>query len=152
MQVPVWEQERNCGSLWAEQRGLYTIFRGEVETDRVSRLYAVFESGETALGIPVPECGKMVLRISVPTSRLPQGKLLRGSLRAKDEMWCRFPGGKVCGALLPPGKRMGNRYRFLWRPGERLACEMLMCFLCYVQEGEQGYFELVLDERGQPCV
>lgn len=94
MQVPVWEQERNCGSLWAEQRGLYTIFRGEVETDRVSRLYAVFESGETALGIPVPECGKMVLRISVPTSRLPQGKLLRGSLRAKDEMWCRFPGGR----------------------------------------------------------
>ena len=151
MQVPVLEQDRTCGKLWAEQRGLYTVFQAEVETEGVSRLYAVFEEGEAALGIPAPEQGRMVLRISVPTSRLPKGKLLRGCLRPKDQSWRRFPGGRVGSVTLPPGSVLGQQYRFPWQPGEQLPSEELMCFFRFIRKEGRGFLELTLED-GRPVV
>ncbi len=150
MRVPVKGQERECGVLWAEQRGLYTVFYAEVQSECVCRLYAVYESGEAALGIPAPEGDRLSLRVSVPTSRLPQGQLLCGSLRPKDSAWKRFPGGMVGAFRLPEGFVLGRRYRFPWRPGAALPCEALLCFFSYIEE--KGFLELTLDENGRPCV
>ncbi len=152
MQVPVFNQEQTCGQLRAEQRGLYTIFRGEVTINQVLRLYAIFEEGELALGIPAPEQGKMVLHMSVPTSRLPRGKLLYGILRSNDSIWTHFPGGKIGNQRFPPGRVKGNRYQFPWQQGEELPCEPLMCFFQYLKDGKQEYLEITLDEQGHPCV
>lgn len=150
MQVPVQMGKRSCGCLWAEQRGLYTAFRAEVQAEELSRLFAVFEDGEIALGIPAPEQGRMVLRVSVPTGRLPEGRLLRGCLRPKDSGWTWFPGGTVGGLSLPRGYVMGNRYRFPWSPGEQLPCEPLLCFFRYVEEDQGTFLELRLSDTGVP--
>ena len=150
MQVPVLEQERNCGFLRAEQRGLYMMFYGEVDVKQVMRLYAVFEKGELPLGIPVPEQGKMVLRMSLPAGRMPQGRLLRGELRPKDSAWQRFPGGKIGCHFLPPGRVCGNRYQFPWKQGQPLPYEPFLCFYTHVQEGGREYLEVILDEQGNP--
>ena len=153
MQVAVLEGDRVRGTLEAEQRGLYTAFRAQVETEEVCRLYGIFEGGEASLGVPAPEDGRMLLRISVPTSRLPEGRLLRGELRTGgNASWRRFSGGKVGDATLPPGLVRGNTYRFPWRAGDRLPCEEYLCFFHFRQEGGRGYLELTLDEKGFPKV
>ena len=149
MQVSIFWQGQPCGTMNCQQRGLYTEFYAQVDTEEVAKVHAVFECGETALGIPAPECGKMCLRISVPTSRLPKGKLLRGELVPRDAQWSRYPGGRVGELVLPSGYRKGNRYRFSWKPGERIPCEALMCFFTW---DKSGYLELCLDEQGKPQV
>lgn len=149
LQVSIYQQGQPCGTLNSQQRGLYTEFYAQVDTEDVAKVHAVFECGETALGIPAPECGKMCLRISVPTSRLPRGKLLRGELVPRDAQWSRYPGGKVGELVLPPGYRKGSRYRFSWKPGDRIPCEALMCFFTW---DKSGYLELCLDEQGNPQV
>ena len=52
MQVAVLEGNRVCGTLEGEQKGLYTAFHAQVETEEVCRLYGIFEGGEASLGIP----------------------------------------------------------------------------------------------------
>lgn len=118
MRVPVFEQGQSCGELYAEQRGLYTIFRAEIATSGICKIHAVFEQGEVALGVPVPEQGQMVLRISVPTSRLPRGRLMRGIVVQKGTEWSRFPGGRWGELTLPEGRRRDGRYQFPWVPGQ----------------------------------
>lgn len=147
--VSIFHQGQPCGTLNAQQRGLYTEFYAQVNTEAVAKIHAVFEGGETALGIPAPECGRMCLRINVPTSRLPRGKLLRGELVPRDSQWSRYPGGRVGELVLPPGRRKGNCYQFSWHPGEKLPCEALMCFFVY---DNAGYLEVCLDEDGKPQV
>lgn len=149
MQVSIFQQGQPCGTLNCQQRGLYTEFYAQVDTEVVAKVHAVFEYGETALGIPAPECGKMCLRISVPTSRLPQGKLLRGELVPREAQWSHYPGGQIGELILPPGRRQGDRWRFSWKPGERLPCEALMCFFT-MEDG--GWLEVCLDEDGNPRV
>ena len=150
MQVPVMEQETCCGFLRAEQRGLYMVFYGEVELRQVMRLYAVFEQGEIPLGIPVPEQGKMILRMSLPAGRMPQGRLLRGELRPKDAAWQRFSGGRVGNHHLPPGRVRGNRYQFPWKQGQPLPYTPFLCFYQLVGENGREYLEVVLDQQGNP--
>ena len=151
MEVPVYHQGTKCGTLWAERRGLYMVFRAEVETEEISRIRAVFEGGETVLGIPAPEQGRMTLRISVPANRLPGGRLLRGVLIAKESSdWRHYPGGNHGKLRLPPGRVRGQIYQFPWRPGERLPCEELLCFFRFVQENQGSFLELRLDEQGNP--
>lgn len=149
MQVSIFQQGQPCGTLNTQQRGLYTEFYAQVDTKDVAKVHAVFEGGETALGIPAPERGSMCLRINVPTSRLPRGKLLRAELVPQEAQWRRYCGGKVGDLALPVGRRQGNRYQFPWRPGEKLPCEALMCFFTY---DPAGYLELNLDENGKPQV
>ena len=149
MQVSIFQQGQPCGTLNSQQRGLYTEFYAQVNTEAVAQVHAVFERGEVALGIPAPESGRMCLRISVPTSRLPQGKLLRGELVPREAQWNRYPGGRVGELLLPSGRRRGNHYQFPWKPGQRLPCEALMCFFSVV---DAGYLEVCLDENGNPQV
>ena len=147
MQVSIFQQGQPCGTLNAQQRGLYTEFYAQVDAEGMAKVHAVFEGGETALGIPAPEYGKMCLRINVPTSRLPRGKLLRGELVPRDQQWIRFAGGQVGTVYLPAGRRRGTRYQFPWKPGEKVPCEALMCFFSY---DPAGYLEICLDEQGKP--
>lgn len=135
--------------LYAEQLGLYTSFRAEVSDMGISKIYAVFEQGEAALGVPTPDEGKLKLRVSVPTSRLPGGKLLHGMLVQRQGEWQDYPGGCVGSLTLPKGKKRGNLYRFPWKPGQRLPCEELMCFFRYVGN---NCLEIELDVRGTPKV
>ena len=153
MEAAVLQGEEIRGTITAETKGLYTVFLARVDTEEVCRLYGIFEGGEAALGVPVPEQGKMTLRISVPTGRLPGGKLLRGELRTGETSpWRTFPGGKRGDAELPPGKVRGRTYRFPWHPGDKLPCEAYFCFFRYVREGSGEYLELTLDEDGYPAV
>lgn len=149
--IQVRKGEDCCGWLNAEQRGLYTVFWGQVQTEELCRVYAIFEGGELALGIPVPEGEHMVIRSSLPTSGLPKGTLLYGELRPKDSLWHTFPGGRVGPADLPCGQVNGQRYRFPWSPDQPLPYAPYLCFFRYVQEGEQGYLELSLDGQNMPC-
>ena len=144
--------DRACGILQAERQGLYTVFRAQVDTEALCRLYAMYEGGEAVLGIPAPEQGRMSLKISVPNSRLPRGKLLRGCLQVNNPGWRNFPGGSVGRFHLPPGYVQKNVYRFPWRAGERLPCDELLCFYRLVGEGERTFLELKLDENDLPQV
>ena len=147
--VTIFSHGQPCGTLSAQQRGLYTEFYAQVDTKAVSKLHAVFEYGETALGIPAPERGGMCLRINVPTSRLPKGKLLRGELIPKDDQWNRYPGGNIGDLTFPPGRRRKNCYQFPWKPGDRLPCEAVFCFFHY---DSVGYLTIDLDDAGMPQV
>lgn len=149
MQVSIFQQGQPCGTLNTQQRGLYTEFYAQVDTKEVAKVHAVFEGGETALGIPAPERGSMCLRINVPTSRLPRGRLLRAELVPQGAQWRRWCGGRVGELDLPAGRRQGDRYQFPWRPGERLPCDALLCFFTY---DPTGYLEVCLDENGKPQV
>ncbi len=150
-QASIWKDGRLWGCLTAQQQGLYTVFRGRGRGHDLCRAYAIFEGGELALGIPVPEGEDMLLRASLPTSRLPQGRLLRGELRPKDDPWQSFPGGQVGQAELPSGQVRGGCYRFPWSPEEKLPYGPYLCFFRYVREREKSYLELSLDENGLPC-
>jgi hypothetical protein len=150
MEVPVLRQETHCGSLRARQQGLYTEFFAQVSHGPVARLYGVFEGGEVALGVPAPEQGIMTLRASLPTSRLPKGRLLRGKLESKA--WQNFPGGRVGDVILPPGYVQDSVYRFPWSPGDTLPWEPLLCFYQYVSADGQDYLQLCLDRQGKPIL
>lgn len=148
MQVPILDGETGCGWLQTQQRGLYTVFWAEVNKAELCRVRAVFEGGGVMLGVPAPEGGSLRICSSLPTMRLPKGRLLRGELVRSGSDWQPYSGGRVGNITLPQGKRKGNCYRFLWVPGERLPCDSLMCFFTY---GE-GYLELTLDQQGRPVL
>ena len=140
-----------CGSMRAEQRGLYTVFRAEVSSKSLCRLIAEYESGEVSLGVPAPEQGKMRLCASMPTSRLPEGKLLRGVLRTGRSDWTRFSGGAVGSIKLPAGYRNGNTFRFPWNAGDPLPCDALLCFYRLVRDQGCSYLEICLNKNGIPA-
>ncbi len=153
MQAAVLRGDQVCGTISAEEKGLYTVFQAQVETEEICRLFGIFEGGEASLGIPAPEQGRMTLRISVPTARLPAGKLLRGELRTGETAaWRRFPGGKRGDAVLPPGQVRGQTYRFPWKPGDRIPAEEYLCFFRFVRDQGRTYLELTLNEKGFPAV
>lgn len=146
MQVPIMDGESNCGWLQTQQRGLYTVFWAEVNGTELCRVRAVFEGGSLTLGVPAPEGGSLRLCSSLPTARLPKGRLLRGEIMRSDSGWQQYPGGRVNHVTLPPGQRKGNCYRFPWSPGEKLPCDSLMCFFSYAE----GFLTLTLDQQGRP--
>lgn len=146
MQVPILDGAESRGWLQAQQRGLYTVFWAEVSGSELCRVRAVFEGGGVMLGVPIPEGGSLRICSSLPTTRLPKGRLLRGELVRSSNDWQHFPGGSLGDNLLPPGQRKGNCYRFSWTSGERLPCDSLMCFFTY----REGCLELTLDQQGRP--
>lgn len=150
MQCEIFSGCNRVGFLRWERQGLYTRFYGEVHTSQVTRVLGVFEGGEISLGVPVPEQGKMVLRASMPTSRLPQGRLLRGRLQTHKNPWQDFPGGKLGGVLFPPGLRKGQMLRFPWHIGEKFPAEQVMLLYRYVEEDGQSYLELCLTPEDVP--
>lgn len=160
MQVPIYCGTEQVGVLEAQRRGLYTCFSGEINDSRLCKIHGVFEEGDCGLGIPVPERGRMVLRASMPTTRLPKGRLLEGRLVCSEEQteqetqekWMLFDGGCVGDAVLPKGERCGNDYRFPWRPGETLPAEELLCFYELKREQDCDWLILRLDDCGNPVV
>ena len=146
MAVPVMRDGQEWGTRWMEQRGLYTIFTAKLRKTELCRLQAVYEQGSVWLGVPVPEQQTMVLRVSIPTSRLPGGALLRGQLFSKTRSWQSWPGGRIGDVVLPAGSRKEQCYRLPWKPGEPLPCEELLCFFRYTE----GYLEIMLDDQGRP--
>lgn len=146
MQCDIIANGRKTGVLKAERQGLYTRFYGEVNTKDITKVYAVFEGGECALGIPVPEKGKMVLRVSMPTAKLPKGKLLSGYLPSEDSVWQPFPGGTLAGVCYPEGMKNGNALRFPWHVGEKLPAEEVLLFYRYREQ--EGCLELRLEPDG----
>ena len=150
MQCEIFDSERKVGILHAERQGLYTRFYGEVSTQDVTKVFAVFEGGECPLGVPVPEHGKMVLRASMPTSRLPKGKLLRGRLPEQGTGWQRFSGGVLGGVRYPAGLKRGATLRFPWKVGDKLPAEEVMLLYSYREEQGKSYLEITLREDGTP--
>ena len=150
MQCDIFSRGEKAGFLRWELQGLYTRFYGEVSTRDVTKVFAVFEGGECPLGVPVPEKGKMVLRASMPTSRLPKGKLLRGRLPEKESQWQRFSGGVLSGVRYPAGLRNGNTLRFPWKVGEKVPAEEVLLLYSYREEQGRSYLELRLREDGSP--
>jgi hypothetical protein len=149
--VPIYAESRRVGFLSRKRQGLYTQFYGEVNTDTVSRVFAVFTGGECSLGGPAPEKGKMVLRASMPTSRLPEGQLREGRLEPiHSARWETFPGGRLGDVRFPAGFRQKDRLRFLWSPGDPLPAEELLLFYRFIEEGGRTYLELRLDREGRP--
>ena len=151
MEVQVVSGEKTCGWLRAEEKGLYTVFAGEVEERELCRMHAVFTGGELTLGVPAPEDGRMRLRVSVPSRCLPPGKLLRGELRTQKG-WRSYGGGLIGPLRLPKGMRMGDRFRFPWSCGEQLPCDELMCFYHYLEEDGKSFLEVTVREDGTPEV
>lgn len=152
MQCDVFDRGKKVGFLRTERQGLYTRFYGEISTTDVIRVYARFEGGECPLGIPVPERGKMVLRASMPTSRLPKGKLLGGFLGEKEPVWQRFGGGELGGVCYPAGNKRGNTLRFGWKVGEKVPAAEVLLLYRYVEEMGKSYLELTLNEDGTAAV
>ena len=152
MQVSVFSDDQPCGMLDVQKRGLYSVFRSEVKESDLCKLYAVFSGGEIALGIPAPEHNKMTLCVSLPTGRLPAGKLLRGVLRPVREGWRPYPGGIIGNLRFPVGCVQGNNYRFPWRSGDQLPCEEVFCFFHYILDKDRVWLEIKLNEDGTPAV
>lgn len=100
------------------------------------------------MGVPVPEQGKMVLRASMPTSRLPKGQLLRGEL--EEQGWRSFSGGVLAGVAYPAGLRKRDKLRFPWKMGEKLPAEEVMLLFSYVEEEGKSYLELCLNPDDSP--
>lgn len=146
MQCDILSAGKKVGFLSAQRQGLYTRFYGEVETKEVVKIYAVFDKGVCALGIPVPEKGKMVLRVSLPSGKLPGGGLLYGQLHDGGEQWEYFSGGVLGGILYPEGLRNGMCLSFPWNVGQKLPAEEAMLFYEYCPEG--GHIRLKLDQDG----
>jgi hypothetical protein len=151
--VPIYAEGQRVGFLSQKRQGLYTQFYGEVTTDTVVRVFAVFAGGECSLGVPVPEQGKMVLRASMPTSRLPSGQLREGRLLPMySEPWEPFQGGTVGQTKYPAGWRQKDRLRFLWAPGQPLPADEMLLFYRFVKEGNKTYLELRLHPNGSPIL
>ena len=140
-------QGQVCGRLAAEQRGLYVVYYGTMRNTEVCRIKGIYEQGEIWLGVPVPENGAMVLRVSVPVSKVPKGNFLYGSVVLSEGQWKPWPGGRVGTLDLPQGQRKGMTYRFSWKGGHRLPCEELLCFYRYLS---QGFLEVEFDKAGNP--
>lgn len=153
MQCDIFAGEEKIGVLQSERQGLYTRFCGILKSVGVTRLYGVFEQGECALGIPVPEQGKLVLRTSVPTARLPGGQLLRGQVDWEEQgqsHWEYFPGGVIRGIRYPAGQMQGSRLRFLWHHGEPFPNEEVLLFYALVSENGRTYLEIGTEKLGEP--
>jgi hypothetical protein len=148
MQVSVYEDGAQRGTLQTQERGLYTVFEARVRCQGVCKLYAVYDQGRMALGVPVPDREGLFLRCSLPTGRLPGGMLLRGELLGVQSEWTPYAGGRLGRVTLPPGRRRENVYRFSWQPGEALPCDSLLCFYRY----QDGALELTLDSQGRPQI
>ncbi len=146
MPVDILSEGQKSGFLNVSRQGLYTKFYGETNREDLCRIYGVFEGGEVPLGVPVPERGKMVLRVSMPSSKLPGGRLLRGEVRTKQPEWTYFPGGKIGGVVLPEGRKKGKLLRFPWKPGEALPAEEMLLFYSFVSENGQDYLEISFED------
>lgn len=139
---------KRIGFLQAERQGLYTRFYGCLETKRLTKLYAVFEGGQWGLGIPVPEGNKLVLRTSVPTTSLPQGKLLCGRIPEELPEWECFQGGEIEGVSYPEGLRKGGTLRFRWSPETAVPAPEVILFYKLVYQDGTTYLELTPEDYG----
>jgi hypothetical protein len=149
--VPIYAAGQRVGFLSQKRQGLYTHFYGEVTTDTVVRVFAVFTGGDCSLGVPVPEQGKMVLRASMPTSSLPGGQLKEGRLQKMyADAWEPFQGGVLGDVQYPGGWRKKDHLRFLWTPGKPVPAEEVLLFYRYVEAEGKTYLELRLDPEGSP--
>lgn len=152
MQCEIFYGSEKVGTLRWQKQGLYTRFYGQVSIRNVSRVYAQFEGGSCCLGVPVPEQETMILRASMPTSRLPRGRLLRGVLEEAAGGWKSFSGGVLAGVRYPKGLKKGNVLRFPWHIGEQMPAEEVMLLFRYVEESGESYLELCLNPDGSPEV
>lgn len=152
MQVTIYLEKESVGELNTESRGLYTHFFGRMKMMPLVRVQAVFESGSCDLGYPVPDQESLIIRTSMPTSRLPKGKLLHGSVFLPQDQSPWQPCDNLCmnGRVFPYCYQNGRLLRFPWRCGEALPAEDLFCFLRFVPEKEKTYIELRLDAHGNP--
>lgn len=140
-----------CGTLRTEQRGLYTYFFGEVSGDDLSKVTAVYENGNVELGVPVPEQGRLILRRSIPTARLPGGSLREAFIAAPSD-WKRWEGGLIGGISYPPCLQKEHVLRIPWKMGDEInPMEPLLLYQYVCQEGE-SYLELCLDKEGRPSL
>ena len=150
MQVPIYQEQQQIGTLNMVRQGLYALFSGTVRADGICRIYADFEGGEISLGIPVPEGQHLRIHASMPVSRLPGGMLKCGRVVYEEARWCEFPGGCLGGIAFPSGIRRGNTFRFPWKQGQKLPAEEVMVFYRMVTDGARCYLELSLDEAQRP--
>ena len=147
MSVPIYFGSEACGFIQNSRQGLHTKFYGEVETKELCRVYGIYESGELLLGVPVPEHGKMILRASLPSVKLPSGRFLRGEARTGNDGWTYFPGGTISGVCYPEGQRKGAVLRFPWKPGEPLPVEEMLLFYWLMEDNGRTWICLSTDNN-----
>ena len=95
---------------------------------------------------------RLRVRATLPTSRLPKGRLLSGRVVYEQDAWRPFPGGCMGGVTYPPGQRKGNCLRFPWKMGMELPAMEVFCFYRLGREKERVYLELRLDSEGRPLL
>ena len=66
--------------------------------------------------------------------------------------WSSFAGGCLGGVRFPPGLRRGNELRFVWKEGQKLPADEVMCFYRYIEENGTGYLTIRLDEKEKPVL
>ena len=151
MAVPIRKSGAVCGTLRTEIKGLYTFFYGEVSGETLSRVTAVFEGGTCDLGVPAPEHGRHVLRRSIPTAKLPKGRLKEAILQ-ESSPWKNWEGGCVGGIQYPRCLRWENRIRIPWNPGEEIRPMEPLLLYRFIRWDGKSYLELQLSEDGTPCI
>ena len=152
MSVPIYQEGTQCGMLQDTTQGLYTRFSGRLKAQGLCRVYGVYPEGEISLGVPVPEGDSLRVRATLPTSRLPKGRLLSGRVVYEQDAWRPFSGGCMGGVTYPPGQRKGNCLRFPWKMGMELPAMEVFCFYRLVREKDRSYLELRLDPEGRPLL
>ena len=108
MELSVWEQGEQIGTVTAQQDGLFYIFICKISqhAEQLRRIYVISKWRVEYLGIPYPRREGAELQACIPVSHFPDGLTARGSRGAARRT--AFPSATACSSS--------------WRTATRLPC------------------------------
>lgn len=152
MSVPIYQEGTQCGMLQDTTQGLYTRFSGRLKAQGLCRVYGVYPEGEISLGVPVPEGDSLRVRATLPTSRLPKGRLLSGRVvYEQDAHGGLFPAGVWAASPILRGSGRGTACGFHGRWGWSSLPWRFFAFIGWYGRRKGSIWNCVWTRRGAPC-
>lgn len=113
--IPMTYNGRACGLATLRREGLYVQVTCDSEpvTDEIVRAYLTGAGGQAALGVLVPESGRLRLRRRMAASQLPGEDFTSVRIAGREDAWTPWE-GEIAGQTVP-----GARVRV--ENGRRLA-------------------------------
>ncbi|MCI8525463.1 MAG: hypothetical protein HFF17_05980 [Oscillospiraceae bacterium] len=92
--IPMRYEGRACGQASLRREGLYllVVCDGEPVTDQIVRAFLTGDQGQAALGVLVPEGGRLRLRKRIAASQMPAGELTEVRVTGSEDGWTPWEG------------------------------------------------------------